>query len=1288
MLILSCLSLSGCQKQSGTLPSPRDEKQIGHKAEKPDEVDREDHSQTAGQRAPEGETPASYVQTPSSNNDLTQPTLSPAEENKGPPTLRQKVPKDTAVLELTLPSEATVEIDGQNHGHQSRFTFSPLEPGQLYEYDLTVRSQDGQQTQRKLLLHGGWLARLPLIRPTARMPEVVLQCGHTSGVTSVAFSPDGRRILTGSVDNTAILWDTETGRQIRAFEGHTNSVGSVAFSPDGERILTGSGDGTAILWDTETGRKIRTFEGYTGWISSVAFSPDGRRILTGSWDRTAILLDTETGRQIWAFEGHTAFVTSVAFSPDGRRILTGSEDRTAILWDTETGRKIRVFEGHTNSVRSVAFSPDSRRILTGVQLDPLKNNRTILWDTETGRQIRAFGGHTSSVTSVAFSPDGRRILTGAGGEIFLVRDTETGRKKEVFGDKTAILWDTETGRKIRVFEGHTDAISSVAFSPDGRRILTGSGDRTAILWDTETGRQIRAFEGHTGAVRSVFSPDGRQILTRASASTFILWGTDTGRNIRTFEGHTQRISSVAISPDGRRVVDGLIQGNVRDRTAAILWDTETGRTIRAFEGHTSSVTSVAFSPDGRRILTGSHDRTAILWDTETGQKIRAFEGHTSSVTSVAFSPDGRRILTGSHDRTAILWDTETGQKIRAFEGHTSSVTSVAFSPDGRRILTGSHDRTAILWDTETGQQTWAFEGHTEFVTDVAFSPGSRRILTGSLDNTAILWDTESGRKIRAFEGHTSSATSVAFSPDGRRILTGSRDTTAILWDTETGRQIRTFEGHTSSVTSVAFSPDGRRILTAGDGSARLWDVAAGDELVRLISLEDGKDWLIVTPEGLFCGSEGGSQKVSFRIGGGLTVVPVERFFADFYRPGLLAEIWRGERPMPDPAVKLESPPRVEIVSPKESGETKDAQVQLTVHATDQGGGIRGPWLVHNGARVLTPGHAEQAGDTVHRRFEVMLVEGENRLEVQAASADGAWKSEPAILVLHYRRPLQKPQLHLLAVGINRYADGKLNLQFARPDAEALVDLFRQRGPALYKNVHSALLVDEQATKQAIRDTVRQIAEKARPQDTLVVFLAGHGSMVGQRYYFWPHSFQREKDRLEDDVRRQALPADLLGEELTAVLALKRVLIFDTCSSGGAVALASRGRSPYAFEGAITRLSRNQGIFTIAASAASEEAQEVKELGHGVLTYALLAGLRAVTDGPLVDQAIQPANNERVADVFEWFGLCRRSCPPADPQILWPCTGSRDPQHWPQFSHPARRPAVTDALNQNSATRVA
>jgi WD40 repeat protein len=1106
-----------------------------------------------------------------------------------PYVMAQQPAADTGVLDVTLPAGAEVTVNGTSYGAERHFEMKPLQSDRLYPYDVVARFRGGATMERRVLIKGGWSVRLTP-PPSASGREVVLQTGHNTvggSVNVVTFSPNGRYVLTHAWSGPLILWDARSGQQLRSFDVPTVSV-----------YRNGLGD-----------------------VKSIAFSPDGQSFIMGSQTNRAILYDLASGKQLRVFEGHTEVVTSVAFSPDGRHALTGSLDKTAMMWDVATGQQIRAFQGHTDGVTTVAFSPDGRHALTGAS-----DKTAIMWDASTGQQMRTLQGHSASVCSSSFSADGRHLVTAS-------------------NDDSITLWDVASGQQIRSLAlEKTYTLFLPALSPDGRHALTySSKERAAILWNVASGNRIRTFQWPAGpasttlngpqrlpAASAAFSPDGSQVIIGYEGSAAIVWDVASGRQVCALQGHIDPVNSVAFSPDGHQILAGS-----RDRTAT-LWDAVSGERLRVLEGHGLAVSSVAFSPDGHQVTTGSWDHSAIIWDAQTGQKLQTLLGPRWLVSSVAFSPDGRQVLTGSWSNTAILWDAATGQQIRSFQGHASFVTSVAFSPDGRGVLTGSADKSAIIWDTETGQTVHHLQGHTGWVGSVAFSPDGRRALTGSVE--AILWDAVTGAQLRALPN---AGGSVAFSPDGRHALTGSSDDGAILWDSVTAKKLRTFP---SAGGPYAFKPDGRQILTgSGAGTTGVWDIATGDELARLINLDAGRDWLVMTPDGLFDGSAGGREKVMYRVGGGLNVVPVDRFFQDFYRPGLLSEVSRGTKPLPEVRLSHGLPPRLKVVTPQ-SGNVETAEATLEVDAADQGGGIAKLAIYQNGARVLAPGQSRADGKTVHRSFKVGLVEGQNRLRITASTTDGSWESEPAEIVLTYERPLARSRLYFVAVGVNRYADANLNLKFAARDAESFAELFRRRGAGLYEQVNVTTLLDDQATRAGIHNTLKKVAAETRPQDTLVLFLAGHGTMVGQRYYFVPHELRRKAELLEDDIRHQAIPADELSDDLGSSKALKRMLILDTCASGGALAVAMKGRSGFALRGAIERLSRTQGIFTIAASSASEEAQEAKQLGHGVLSYALLAGLKAVDGGPLDGQFVRPSNPEGVVDVLEWFSFAAGQVP--------------------------------------------
>jgi WD40 repeat protein/tRNA A-37 threonylcarbamoyl transferase component Bud32 len=581
--------------------------------------------------------------------------------------------------------------------------------------------------------------------------QVLAITGHTDRVRTAAFSPDGRRIVTASYDNTSRIWDAATGQQIMLLGGHADGVRSAAYSPDGQLIVTASFDKTARIWDAATGRQVMLLSGHSDKLRSAAFSPDGRRIVTASYDKTARIWDAATGRQIMLLSGHEGVVTSAAYSPDGQRIVTASFDKTARIWDAATGRQIMLLSGHSD-LETAAFAPDGGRILTA-SLD--KTAR--IWDAVTGREMVQMKGHSQLVIAAAFSPDGKRVVTAS-------------------DDRTARIWDAATGQQVMLLIGHGQQVADAAFSPDGQRVVTASDDQTARLWDVAPSRPIMLLNGHTQLVNgAAFSPDGGRVATASADKTVRVWGAATGREVMLLSGHAELVSTAAFSADGRRIVTAS-----NDKTARI-WDAATGRELMLLSGHTNRVTCAEFSPDGRRVLTASSDKTARIWDASTGREIARLSGHKDWVNWAAFSPDGKLVVTASLDLTARVWDAATGREIMVLGAHTNGVEMAQFSPDGRRIVTASDDKTARIWDAAMGREIMVLGGHEGIVVSAAFSSDGRRVVTGSADKTARIWDAETGQQLMVMP-HADLVETTAFSPLGDRIVTASDDGTARIWD--------------------------------------------------------------------------------------------------------------------------------------------------------------------------------------------------------------------------------------------------------------------------------------------------------------------------------------------------------------------------------------------------------------------------------------------------------------------------------------------------------------------------
>ena len=1128
---------------------------------------------------------------------------------------------DACVVEFRLPAAATVTIDGQDYGRKRQLVYQPLEPGKTYASKAEIRYPGGQSESHTLLLEGGRTVRLLSAGPKIAQTGIEIQSKQTSSITAFAFSPDRRMLAISGFRNPVTLWDLATGRRLRTFRGHRDAADQIVFSPDGRMLLTatsgGTGDKEAVLWDVVTGKVLQKFPVKQSY--AVGFDASGGQVFSYAF-RQKTYWDVTTGQQLRAFEPpHRFDYWGDKLSRDGRWMWLVGKDRSShTLWDLAAEKPVQTFADKFDIIEQLAVSPDGSTLAVAG-----RDHKVVVLDIATGQQRWTSEHHQQDLYGLTFSRDGSKLVS-------------------VSNDKSAVMLDAATGRRLQTFICG-EAVRGVEFDPSGRPEMMTVDEQGVTWWNTTSGGKIREMplrELSSAQIAKVgFNPNGRQAMVVGDGA--FLWDAASARRLPGLSGNGL---TFAFDLSGKRVFLG-------DRDGVLICDAATGRKLGGMSGYSGYVSRLKLSRDGKRLLGSSPGGPIMLWDVATGRKLQTFQRSKDGMDCEAISPDNRYVIGGTGEKEVTLWDAVTGEKIRTFDGRDRFYpATISFSPDGQKALIAHQ-----LWDVATGQMLQKFDGHADYA---QFSPDGRYVVVddyvvgaGKSTFGVALWDVATGQKARQFIRYWNWVTCVGFRGDGRQILLGSDDDEVSLWDVESGGLLRTFPGHGGTVNSVAMSPDGLLAATGAEDGCRLWNVATGQQLASLISLpmpswRSGENdlWLIVTPEGLFDGSAAARQQITFRIGGGLNLVPVDRFFQDFFCPGLLASVFQDNRPLPQVELGQSLPPKIRILSPKESGLVDDAQAIMEVEVTDQGGGISGPWLLQNGARVLTPGKPQREGDSVHRRFPVSLVQGENRVEVRAASADGSWESEPAVLVLRYEQSLPKPELYVVAVGVNRYAEDAMTLKYARADAQSIAEVFQQRGATLFGQVHAVSLLDEKATRSAILKTIAGVSRQARPQDVLVVFLAGHGTIVDQRYYFLPHEFRRQSDKLAEDVGRQGLAATELGEALAAVPALKRVLVFDTGQSGAALRPARTARNPFAFRGAIERLSRAEGAFTIATAAVSDQAQELPALGHGVLTYTLLAGLAAVDGGPLQGQSIQTVNTDHVAHVLQWFGFASAHVP--------------------------------------------
>lgn len=681
---------------------------------------------------------------------------------------------------------------------------------------------------------------------------------HASGVYGVAFSPDGRTLASATIAGArgeVQFWDVATGEQRGApLPEPSGGITSIAFSPDGRTLVTGSAPlngvssvdtGMVRFWDVATRQEIAALPEPTGNVSQVRFSPDGRTLASAASDDrdssgTVRVWDVAARQQIAAFNDRAAGITTVEFSPDGRTLASASNSGAGgalvRLWEVATGRQVMAFPRHgLGHVRDVAFSPDGR-LLAGAGSDGRTDTGHItLWDVATGKPLGApLLESSGGVTSVSFSPHGHTLVSASSSG-----NNDAGVIR---------LWDVATRQQLGVLPRWSQGLNELAFNRDGHLLagasVSSGGEGAVGIWDVATGHQTAALPHpgiHIQEVASVaFSPDGRTVVTTDAGrgngiGLLHLRDVATGKQTAVLTDREGQPSRIVYSPDGRYLAADSWNGK-GDATVR-LWDVATGTQSSTFRA-SGQVLALAFSPDGRLLAVGDINpddplRGRVqLWGTTTGRPAAVFPEPQEKVYSIAFSPDGRTLATGGVWGTTRLWEVATGRQIGTLthppaRGNVANVDSVAFSPDGRLLATSggeSDSGTTRLWEVATRRQVAVLPDPDRWVQAVAFSPDGRTLATGS----------GGGR-------------------DGSGMVR--------LWDVATGRQISEAVNPAADITSLAFSPDGRTLATNSSGSEqsmeilRLWNVGvpADTDLVKAVCAIAGRpltpaEWAQYIPE--------------------------------------------------------------------------------------------------------------------------------------------------------------------------------------------------------------------------------------------------------------------------------------------------------------------------------------------------------------------------------------------------------------------------------------------------------
>ncbi|MCR9139579.1 MAG: caspase family protein [Alphaproteobacteria bacterium] len=1010
---------------------------------------------------------------------------------------------------------------------------------------------------------------------------------HNEGVAYMEIPGNADRIFTADGYGLVKVSSLQTGNLLFEIRAVSSELYAFAVSPDGEYFATANPEGESI-WKVGKGEAVGTLHGDSG-SQSMLFSQDGKTLYSGDNDGTIRLWNVQTQTIDFEFNAHSeaTAISGLALSEETNQLISVGWDGVLNMWDT---RDFSLLSSQTIDDNPVGDDQDYLKYATFVDV----------------------------------SPDGRYVLAGN------QRDY-------------VAMWNLETRQKTREFKG--------------RQARFAGRDAIAII-DTDGEAHLVSLSGDRDTAKETIGTDAQAVAAQRSGN-LVAVGTNSGVAHILELKNLQTVSSVGRKsdfPDGIAKLDEstfalLFNGRIEIRN--VIGNTSARNMVEAFPG---SASSAKFAGEAG-LIASFRAGPVVRWDTDTGmitnevkiadRRMADGDGAENFEHLPHISPDNSVFAVNM--RTGVeIRDSRTGDLRMRFEmPDRHRVMNLAWAPDGRRFATISADVVGadagiLIWNVDRSGGPAASLTGGGFLGHVEFSKNGEDLFVGqTLGNTVWRWSLPDNKVDTVFDpadqGHLQDMKLVS----GGRHLLVSLDKTVHMLDLETGDVMRSFHGATDDVISLAAFEEHEIVMGVSyDSTVRFWSIESGELLATYVSggkasEPDTWEWLMITPEGFFTGSKNGHSLLS--IVRGLDVYSVDQFFDALYDPELVREKLAGdpENKVLKAAEELDiekiletgAAPRIKILSPRDTTDAVGNTVRVEVEVKDNGGGIgRIEFFVNGVNKGNLLGGAQE---TVVKTKKLDLASEINTITVIAYNRRNLIASRPSSITINADAAIiaNQPTLHVLAVGVEDYADSKYRLNYAADDVHSLSRAFdaMRRNDTQYRDVHFHPLLNADVTRENLEARFNALGQTVKAHDVFMFFVSGHGTAIGRKYFFIPPDFDVGDRELIDAIIEDGISQDDWRDWLGGIKAERSLLIYDTCEAGDLTEILGRnfGDDNVAAE----RLSRATGRALLTASGPSALALEGYR-SQGLLTYALLEGL-AVAD--------QDNNGVGLRELFDHVG---------------------------------------------------